>query len=369
MTRLQQQLDTLAQGAPPRRRRALRSAGAAQEVSGPAHAGEESAAVRRGLERDRRHAQACEGARGVGAQEHDRGGGAAEAARRAQRRPRRRCRRATTARTRSGSIPSATCARKRISCAPRPTQIEIDASRAAEERVPEDLPTAAADRRRRASPTTPAPPAARACVRRSRSSSSAASSCTAKAATASSTWSDPHPEDHGLHRRRGPRQSRAGRLRRLHDHRQRRDHRDRGYLGTPTNNVAEYAGLLDALEVAHEEGREGSRDHLRLRAPREADARHLPRQASQPHPDVPEGQEHGCGTSRASRSATRCAPATRTRTAWPTSPSTARTGGSSSESVSRADEIRAERRRAGSAHRRGLRARRTRARRRARSSR
>ena len=27
-----------------------------------------------------------------------------------------------------------------------------------------------------------------------------------------------------------------------------------GYLGRATNNVAEYAGLLDALEVAHEEG-------------------------------------------------------------------------------------------------------------------
>jgi ribonuclease HI len=27
-----------------------------------------------------------------------------------------------------------------------------------------------------------------------------------------------------------------------------------GYLGTTTNNVAEYAGLIDALSVAHEEG-------------------------------------------------------------------------------------------------------------------
>ena len=75
MTRLQQQLEHAGEGAAPRRRRAVRPAGAAQEVSGPAHAGEESAAVRRGLERDRRHAQACEGARGLGAQEHDRGRG------------------------------------------------------------------------------------------------------------------------------------------------------------------------------------------------------------------------------------------------------------------------------------------------------
>ena len=51
-----------------RRRRAIRSAGAPQEISGAAHAGEEPAAVRGGVERDRRHAQAGQRARRLDAE-------------------------------------------------------------------------------------------------------------------------------------------------------------------------------------------------------------------------------------------------------------------------------------------------------------
>src|SRR5207245_3182546 len=58
---------TASQGTPARRRRALRSPGAAEEISGATDAGEEPAAVRRGLEGDRLHAQTGEGARGGGA--------------------------------------------------------------------------------------------------------------------------------------------------------------------------------------------------------------------------------------------------------------------------------------------------------------
>src|SRR5947209_18817499 len=54
---------TTLEGAPPGGGRALRPAGDFEEVSGTVDAGEESAAIRRGMEGDRRVAQACEGAR------------------------------------------------------------------------------------------------------------------------------------------------------------------------------------------------------------------------------------------------------------------------------------------------------------------
>src|SRR5437868_14954752 len=57
------------EGTSTRRRRALRSTGAGQEIPSAVDAGEKPAAVRGGVERDRRDAQAGQGARRGGARD------------------------------------------------------------------------------------------------------------------------------------------------------------------------------------------------------------------------------------------------------------------------------------------------------------
>jgi hypothetical protein len=257
MTKLQQQLDQLEQGAAPRRRRAVRPAGAAQEVSGPAHAGEESAAVRGGVERDRRHAQARQGARGLGAQEHDRGGGAAETARRAQRRSCDLKSRYDT-RTTNGSTPSATCAPK-PKPAGRPTQIESTLPERLKNEFLKIYQTAAGRRggarRERHLQLLPhaRPPGARAAAQARRAGAlrrlpphslpGATHILKITAFVDGAARGNPGPAGYGVFMTTDD-----GEIIEIC-----------GYLGTTTNNVAEYAGLLEALAVAQRKGRPRSR--------------------------------------------------------------------------------------------------------------
>src|ERR1043165_271822 len=238
--------------APPRRGRAERSAGAPQEVPGQPDAGEEPAAVRRRVEGDRRHAQAGQGARGRRSQGHGRRRVAAETARRAPRRQR---------------LPQIALglAARRLAVVARPSAAGGRASPRARRR--HRGPTPAAREERLLSHLQPAPENRR------------------------GAWGErrvqrlPHPRaPAGL---AAAQARRAGALRGLPPHSLRGDapilkvtafvdgasrgnpgpagfgvymKTDRetielcGYLGVTTNNVAEYAGLLEELTIAKQEG-------------------------------------------------------------------------------------------------------------------
>src|ERR1043166_1570978 len=238
--------------APPRRGRAQRRAGAAQEVPGAADAGEEPAAVRRRVEGDRRHAQARQGARGRRSQGDGRRGVAAETARRAPRRQRR-----TEVALGHGARDVAVVARTVAAggrAAPRARGRDRGpASPAREERLLPHL--------------QPAPESCRGAgvervVQRLPHARAAASRAAAQARRAGALRGlPPHPlrgdafilkvtafVDGASRGNPGP----AGFG--VYMTTERETIELCGYLGVTTNNVAEYAGLLEALAIAKQEG-------------------------------------------------------------------------------------------------------------------
>src|SRR3954449_3786544 len=241
------------EGTAPRRRRTVRPAGAPEKISGAADAGEESAAVCRGVEGDRRHPQTRQGARGLDAEDDDGHRGAAETARR----PRRRQRRSEIA-LGYGARGVAALARR---SAHRGRAVEgegsrdrSDASRTPAPRIPSHF-QAAPERRRRARDrrfvqrlphARPPRRHAAAQARRSRSLRRLqphplpgdAHILKITAHVDGACRGNPGPASYGVYMRKED-----GEILEIS-----------GFLGTTTNNVAEYAGLLEALATAKAEG-------------------------------------------------------------------------------------------------------------------
>ena len=127
--------------------------------------------------------------------------------------------------------------------------------------------------------------------------------------------------DHRARRRRRPRQSRARGLRRRSSSTSTGNVLAELYegIGIATNNVAEYRGLLAALEWALDHGHTRAPRQVRFAADRPADARQLPGEARRPAAALPAGAPPGRARSGTSPSSTCGASRTRKPTGCRTS--------------------------------------------------